>query len=321
MRMKGAANAAAVAITACLLVPLMAQAPSAGLKFEVASVKPAQSPMESFRAGRGMVSGAPVFSGARVEIGSMALKNMIAAAYRTDIQHVSGPLWTLQAFFAVQAVMPDGATEEQFPELLQALLAERFHLTARRETSDQPAYSLTVAKNGPKMKAPGEADRSGCDTWNDDRQISGAKTCSVVLQPDTDRTTLTIRTDSRWGPMRTELSRRASEVEFFAITMPQLADYLTGVLKAGPGLAQAAYVPILDRTEIQGKWRLTVERIFNDAALSPPDGPVQHMPITTSVIENELASGISKMGLKLEKTTAPVEMIVIDHVDQTPTEN
>jgi uncharacterized protein (TIGR03435 family) len=103
--------------------------------------------------------------------------------------------------------------------------------------------------------------------------------------------------------------------------MPQLADYLAGTLKAGPGLAQAPLVPILDRTELQGKWRLTVERVFADAAMSPPDGPIQHMPITSSLIADELAAGLSKFGLKLEKITAPVEMIVIDHLDQVPTDN
>ena len=103
--------------------------------------------------------------------------------------------------------------------------------------------------------------------------------------------------------------------------MPQLADYLTGAVLSGPNRAQATYVPILDRTELQGKWRLTVERIFSDAALSPQDGPVVPMPITTSLVANELIAGFSKMGLKMEKTTVPVEMLVIDHLDQVPTDN
>jgi uncharacterized protein (TIGR03435 family) len=144
-----------------MTVPLMAQAPT--LKFEVASVKVSQSPMEMIRAGRGGAMGGLTFSGTRVEIGSIALKNLVATAYRTDIQHVTGPAWTLQAFFSIQAVMPEGATKEQFPEMMQALLAERFHLAAHKETSDQPAYALAVGKNGHKLKAAGEVDRSGCD--------------------------------------------------------------------------------------------------------------------------------------------------------------
>jgi uncharacterized protein (TIGR03435 family) len=300
---------------------VLAQTPPPAVKFDVASVKTAQSPVEMMRAGRGMAPGTPMFSGTRVEIGSMTLKNMVAAAWRTDIQHVTGPPWTLQAFFSVQAVMPDGATKEQFPEMLQALLAERFHLAVHRETRDNPAYALIVAKNGPKLKAPGEVNRAGCETWIDAPAFPGSKTCNTVLQPDGDRISVTIRTDSKWGPMRVESSRRASETEFYAITMPQLADYLAGTLKAGPGLAQAPLVPILDHTDLQGKWCLTVERVFADAAMSPADGPVQHMPITSSLIADELNAGISKMGLKLDKTTAPTEMILIDRVDQTPTEN
>lgn len=311
--------ATALMVAALALLRLVAQTTTP--KLEVASVKVGQSPIEMMRAGRMPGPAGPVFSGLRVEIGSMALKNLVAVAYRTDIQHVTAPAWTLQSFFTIQAVMPEGATKEQFPEMLRALLEERFHMTAQRLVSDQLAYALTVAKNGPKLKTPGEVDRSGCDTWIDDRQIAGAKTCNSVLQPDGDRTTVAIRTDTKWGPQRVESTRRASETEFFAITMPQLVDYLTGALKAGPGLAQGSFVPVLDRTELQGKWRLTVERVFSDAAMSPPEGPVQHMPITTSLIADELSAGLSKMGLKLEKTTAPVEMIVVNRLDQTPTEN
>jgi uncharacterized protein (TIGR03435 family) len=36
--------------------------------------------------------------------------------------------------------------------MLQALLAERFKLTIRRDIKEQPVYVLTVAKNGPKLQ-------------------------------------------------------------------------------------------------------------------------------------------------------------------------
>src|SRR5258708_235136 len=149
-----AAGLALIAVTCAVMAQNPPPGPTPG--FEVASVKATQSPMELMRAGRGGAMGGLTFSGTRVEIGSIALKNLVAAAYRTDIQHVTGPAWTLQSFFTVQAVMPEGATKEQYPEMMQALLAERFHLTAQRSVSDQPAYALSVGKNGHKMKAPGE---------------------------------------------------------------------------------------------------------------------------------------------------------------------
>ena len=48
--------------------------------------------------------------------------------------------------------MPEGATKEQVPQMLQALLAERFKLIAHREIKpNQNVYELVVAKNGPKL--------------------------------------------------------------------------------------------------------------------------------------------------------------------------
>ena len=69
------------------------------------------------------------------------------------------------------------------------------------------------------------------------------------------------------------------------------------------------------------KWDVTVERAFEDVALSPQDGPTVPIPMTPALIAGELMRGFTKMGLSLEKITAPVEMVVVDRLDQTPTEN
>jgi uncharacterized protein (TIGR03435 family) len=60
------------------------------------------------------------------------------------------------------AKVPAGATPEQVPLMLRALLAERFHLALHRENKTMQIYALEVAKGGPKMKQspdgpPGEA--------------------------------------------------------------------------------------------------------------------------------------------------------------------
>ena len=232
---------------------VLAQTPAPPLKFEVASVKASQSPMEMMRAGRGMGGAGTVFSGQRVEIGTIAMKSMIATAFHQDIQRITAPAWTAQSFFSIQAVMPEGATKEQFPDMLRALLEDRFHIAARRETMDQPAYALTVAKGGHKMKPAREVDKTGCDTWTDDRQLTGATTCTKVVEGDDGRTTVTVRTDSKSGPMRTATSKKATDVEFFAITMPQLAEYLSGVVMSGPSNRTIAYTQVLDRTDLAGK--------------------------------------------------------------------
>ena len=57
-----------------------------------------------------------------------------------------------QECYDVSAKFPDGVTKEKLPQMLERLLVERFALKAR-ETRQMPAYELTVAKGGPKLKA------------------------------------------------------------------------------------------------------------------------------------------------------------------------
>ncbi len=103
--------------------------------------------------------------------------------------------------------------------------------------------------------------------------------------------------------------------------MPQLADYLSGAIMAVPNRNQYPLMQVIDKTGLDGQFHVLVERQFEDAALSPADGPVQHMPINPDLVAGEIMRGLSKEGLKLEKTTAPVEMVVVDRIEQMPTGN
>jgi hypothetical protein len=50
--------------------------------------------------------------------------------------------------------------------MLQALLADRFHLRLRHETRKLTVYELTVAKDGPKVKLTAERTTgNGIDQW------------------------------------------------------------------------------------------------------------------------------------------------------------
>ncbi len=42
--------------------------------------------------------------------------------------------------------------EDEFRQMLQSLLAERFHLKVHREKQEKPVYALVVGKSGPKFK-------------------------------------------------------------------------------------------------------------------------------------------------------------------------
>ena len=151
----------AVAALQCGLA--VAQTTAPGPHFEVASIRIGQPfSMELLRSGGvGMK-----ISGTRVIIRSWTLADIIGAAYRVRIDQISGPSWMGMQRFEIQATMPEGSPAEQVPEMLQALLAERFKMVARRGEKMMAVYGLTVGKGKLKLQesAAGDESASGCTT-------------------------------------------------------------------------------------------------------------------------------------------------------------
>ena len=73
-------------------------------------------------------------------------------AYSVKDYQVTCPAWMDEQRFDISAKLPDGATKDQAPEMLQNLLKERFKVTLHREKKDHPIYALVAGKNGPKLK-------------------------------------------------------------------------------------------------------------------------------------------------------------------------
>jgi uncharacterized protein (TIGR03435 family) len=134
------------------------------LTFEVASVKvAAPGPngveggchgIDSVYSGRQRQSPPPL---GRCVITAARLSHLIGIAYGTSMQALkSGPDWIQRGDlrFDVQAKAEDASktTEKQLLTMLQNLLIDRFHLQFHYETTEEPGFVLTVAKNGPKLK-------------------------------------------------------------------------------------------------------------------------------------------------------------------------
>src|SRR5580658_9156473 len=104
--------------------------------FEVASIRIARTPEPG-----------PFFSlipatpgermsvdGSRVDIRFFSLYTLIVKAYGLKQYELSGPEWMVSQRFDIAAKIPDGVSKGRVPEMLQALLAERFKLSVRRES-------------------------------------------------------------------------------------------------------------------------------------------------------------------------------------------
>lgn len=115
-------------------------------RFEAASVKPADrcSMQKSIDPDQITLNGFP-------------LKVVLAEAFHVKMDQVVGPSWLDADCFAIVAKIPEGtspegASTDQLPAMFKALLVERFHLAAHKESRPSPGYALIVDKNGPKFK-------------------------------------------------------------------------------------------------------------------------------------------------------------------------
>src|SRR5690349_11168782 len=134
----------------CGAVCLVAQTP--GPTFDVASIKPSE-PITPAMIQAGKIHAGMKIDGARVDIGNFPLLQLIMKAYDVKAYQVQGPSWltpTAQRFDII-ANLPAGATKEQVPQMLQALLAERLGLVVHKESKEQKVYAMTQAKGGHKM--------------------------------------------------------------------------------------------------------------------------------------------------------------------------
>ena len=88
-----------------------------------------------------------------VALSHVSLQNLMAQAYLIKNFQISGPDWLDTDRFDIVARLPDGATREQLPAMLQSLLKERFHLAVHQDKRTMTAYVLTPGKDGAKLKA------------------------------------------------------------------------------------------------------------------------------------------------------------------------
>ena len=122
--------------------------------FEVATIKPVDPDLQ---AGRMFKMDGPH----RWTATNFTLKALIALAYDLNPRTISGgPDWIDTQKFVIEAVTPGDVQPirvEQM-QMLRALLVERFGLKFHRQDKEFAIYELTVAKDGPKLKAAAKPD-------------------------------------------------------------------------------------------------------------------------------------------------------------------
>jgi uncharacterized protein (TIGR03435 family) len=294
-------------------------------QFEVASIKPAGS--ITAQAASGKLHVGMNIDAARVDIGSMSLMELICKAYDVKPHQVSGPDWMRSARFDILAKMPEGASKDQVPQMLQGLLTDRFKLTFHRDNKEQPIYALVVGKGGPKLKES-PAETAPAPAADDEKKDKSA----IVIGSDKGPVSITRDGQGavvKGGPMGTTRvsmgPNGAMHMEADRMTMSGFADMLSRFTDH----------PVIDMTELTGTYQVAIDvsmdEIRNAARAAgmtlPPQGPggaEAGKPPSDAASDptgTSLYATVQQLGLKLEARKSALGMLVVDHAEKLPTEN
>lgn len=205
-------------------------------RFDVASVRPATERVEFERDGKiAAVHGT-------LQMRGVSLAACVAYAYGVSTAQVVGPASFLEKRYDIIAKAEQEIPETQVRQMLQALLADRFHLTQHRGQKEMRGYVLSVFSNPPKdpvkfhpSPAPGEFYRQNSSTGTVARNITMqqfAEFLSGPLEgPVADQTSLPGQYD-----LQLEFARYVDLTPADASALPGAAYVLNAALKGELGL-------------------------------------------------------------------------------------
>ena len=323
MNTRGPVHVFAVSGLAAFLVSAaFGQTAPGKVEFEVASVKPA-APTTGNVVMRRMDNPDP----GMVSFSNVTLKMMIATAYNVKDYQVTGPDWLASGGFDVKAKIPAGASKEQIPSMLQALLADRFKLALHRETRNLSVYALVVGKNGPKLK---EVDTETLKTQAANAGRSGAYGSADAPPPPPPPP----------GPNGLpDLSKAPRGPGMVMMMNPSGAREMRGqsnISHLVNVLSNFLDRPVVDMTGLTGTYEVDMVWAADDREsglpgkmLAIPGGPPPPPPAgdakpgdSASTPAPTLFTAIQdSLGLKLDPRKSDAEFLVIDYAEKVPTEN
>lgn len=285
------------------LVALVGFGQTAPPQFEVASIRPAP-PFTPGQIGLGLH-----IDGSQVSIRQFALKDDLAIAFNLKQYQIVGPDWLTTERFDIVAKLPEGAPRDQVRAMLQALLLDRFQMKTHHETKDFSVYGLVVAKGGLKMK---ELPPDPADTATDGGSQSNRGAVNVDVSAGRGGVVANYGHGSFFTMGDDSIEAKKMQMNYVADMLARFEDR-----------------PVVDMTGLKGKYDFTLTFTQEDyrammirAAISsgmalPPEA-IQAMERASG---DSLFSALQTLGLKLESRKAPLDVLVIDHADKTPTEN
>jgi len=296
---------AAGAVLLGLLSPMLFAQSPADPSFEVASVKSNRTDAPAttlFPLGPGDAYAA---NGGRFRATNQPLIVYLRFAYRLgpgDLPGLAG--WVYNERFDIEARAPGEPAKDQMRSMMRSLLKDRFKLVVHTEQQSQAVFDLELAtdgRTGPQLRAH-QTDQ----------------TCEAPIDPQF--TTLSPPQPGRRSPSIFQLpGMPCGSIGFVTIGggdrvrivgNGQPMDRIAAALK-GPQTGIDRY--IRDRTNLGGTFDLSLEFSVVSDTVQVPIAQDDMPPRFLEALKTQL-------GLTLNSTKAPVDVLVVDRVER-PTEN
>jgi uncharacterized protein (TIGR03435 family) len=263
------------------VMPVLTQTPSSKKpSFEVVSVKPADSSDN-----RAAFQIAP---GGGLNASGVTLRQLIQQVYEVHDYRISGgPTWVGSAKYNISAKTADGAgnlTLDDVMPMLQAVLEDRFQLKVHRERKELPAYALVVAKNGPKVK---ESDSS---------TVARSK---MGFGEITDQNT-------SMGTLSSQLTEQLGRFVFDRTGLQGAYDF------------HMQWASDLSQTDTKQVVKGSVRKLKDlDGFPRPQPGAGPEAPPPLGGNGPSIFTALQdQLGLRLEATKGPVQVLIIDHAEK-----
>ena len=209
-------------------------------------------------------------------------------------QVVGGPGWMQSERYQIEAKADGSASRDRMFLMLQSLLEDRFQLKTHRDTRDLPVYALVAARTGLRLPPPKEG---GCVDSAADASPEWAGEGRMPAPGEVQSA------QARCGSAGLALGGPAgARMQGGKIAMPELVRMLSMLLGRR----------VIDKTGFTGLFDLQLDFVPDETTPTMPPPP-PGVFISGSSFPEALRQ---QLGLQLESTKGPVEVVVVDHAER-----
>ena len=228
------------------------------------------------------------------------VRELIAAAHGIqDNQITGGPGWLASDRFEVLATTSPDVTMASARAMLRALLADRFGLATHMEQRDLPVYVLGLARDDRRLGTELRQSGAQCAPPTGPRNVP----MPPPPPPPPPVTGRVLELDGGGLPCPSMVFNNVTSGHWSirGWSMERLAQRLTGTLGR----------PVIDRSGLQGAF--DIDLTYGSQAPALESSASTDIPALTTALREQL-------GLRLESTRAPIDVLVVDRVEQ-PSDN